>query len=330
MRRHSLMLLAGAVTLLAVGCTSGDETASKDASPSPSAEAVKSPTATQSFDNPVVSEKGKDGKLGGDKDGKDAKKKLAKNKVAGLLQSTDPDERAKRVQAGIPKRGGLDPFASLPPILTFRAPEPVAGGSGGGGAGRGNGPGGTTFGPGGSPLAGSGGSGGRPGGGGSPGTSVANVPSIPSFPAGGEIRLPRPSIAARPKPTAVAARPMNVGNPNAGGTAGAGENPGLKPLPPIPEPTLAKSVEVTGVVTIAGETQAIVKAPNEPTSRHVAVGQRLANGQVLVKRIEVNAGTDPIVVFEQNGIEVARAVGEKAAPGVAGVPTAFVPTPPAL
>jgi hypothetical protein len=324
MRRHSLMLLAGAVTLLAVGCTSGDETATNDASPSPTAEAAKSPTAAQSFDNPVVSEKGKDGKLGGVQD---PKKKVAKNKVAGLLQSTDPDERAKRVQAGIPKRGGLDPFASLPPILTFRAPEPIAGGgNNGGGTGQGYGPGGSpTFGPGGgSPLAGSGGSGGRPGGGGS-GTSVANLPSIPSFQPGGEIRLPRPPIARRPAAPTITAQPMNPGNPG-----GGGGNPGLKPLPVIPEPSLAKAVEVTGVVTIAGETQAIVKAPNEPTSRHVAVGQRLANGQVLVKRIEVNAGTDPIVIFEQNGIEVARAVGEKAAPGVPGVPTAFVPTPPVL
>jgi hypothetical protein len=34
----------------------------------------------------------------------------------------------------------------------------------------------------------------------------------------------------------------------------------------------------------------------------------------LVKRIEVNAGSEPIVVLEQNGIEVVRAVGEGGAP----------------
>jgi hypothetical protein len=68
-------------------------------------------------------------------------------------------------------------------------------------------------------------------------------------------------------------------------------------------------VEVSGVVMVGGAPQAIVKAPNEETSRHVRVGQRISNGQVLVKRIEMNGGTDPIVIFEENGVEVARAVG---------------------
>jgi len=40
------------------------------------------------------------------------------------------------------------------------------------------------------------------------------------------------------------------------------------------------------------------------------VGQQLANGQVLV-RIEINEGGDPIVILEQYGIEVSRAVGEE-------------------
>jgi len=37
------------------------------------------------------------------------------------------------------------------------------------------------------------------------------------------------------------------------------------------------------------------------------VGQQLANGQVL--EIEINEGGDPIVILEQYGIEVSRAVG---------------------
>jgi len=32
---------------------------------------------------------------------------------------------------------------------------------------------------------------------------------------------------------------------------------------------------------------------------------------VLVKRIEINEGADPIVILEQYGIEVSRAVGEE-------------------
>ena len=110
-------------------------------------------------------------------------------------------------------------------------------------------------------------------------------------------------------------------------------NPTITPiLPKLPEPTLAKGIEITGVVEVAGVPNAIVKAPNEPNSRSVREGERLSNGQVLVKRIEMNQGPNPIVVLEQFGIEVARQVGEKAA-GASGTPapgatTAPVPPPP--
>lgn len=80
-------------------------------------------------------------------------------------------------------------------------------------------------------------------------------------------------------------------------------------LPPPAQPDLAKAVMVTGVVIIGKAPQAIIKIPNELTSRYVEAGQRLANG-VLVKRIEMNEGSNPIVILEQYGIEVARTVGE--------------------
>ncbi|MDJ0735140.1 MAG: hypothetical protein QNJ47_13920 [Nostocaceae cyanobacterium] len=90
-------------------------------------------------------------------------------------------------------------------------------------------------------------------------------------------------------------------------------SPTLKALaPPPPEPELARAVEVTGVVQIGQQTQAIIKVPNEATSRYVQPGQRLANG-LLVKRIEMNQSSEPTVILEQYGIEVARMVGE--APG---------------
>ena len=85
-------------------------------------------------------------------------------------------------------------------------------------------------------------------------------------------------------------------------------------LPPPPQPELARAVEVTGVVLVGGRAQAIIKVPSEPTSRYVSSGARLSNG-VFVKRIEVNEGSDPVVILEQYGIEVAKMVGEKAAPG---------------
>ncbi len=105
------------------------------------------------------------------------------------------------------------------------------------------------------------------------------------------------------------------------------------PLPPPapiqpPQPDLAKGVTVVGVVEVANELQAIVKVPTEATSRYVTVGQRLSDGQVLVKRIEMSPGSEPVVILEQNGIEVTRAVGdEPAAPeekDKPGKPTAAI------
>lgn len=87
--------------------------------------------------------------------------------------------------------------------------------------------------------------------------------------------------------------------------------PEIPTLPPPPDPILAKAVEVSGVVVVGTEPQAIIKAPNEANSRYVRTGQRLANGQVLVKRIEFNEGSEPIVILEQNGVEVAKVVGER-------------------
>ena len=57
--------------------------------------------------------------------------------------------------------------------------------------------------------------------------------------------------------------------------------------------------------------QAIVRSPLEPSSRYVSPGQRIANGQVLVKRIEVR-GSEPVVVLEESGIEVVKFIGQPA------------------
>ncbi|WP_248277316.1 hypothetical protein [Brasilonema octagenarum] len=84
-------------------------------------------------------------------------------------------------------------------------------------------------------------------------------------------------------------------------------NSALSVTPPQPE--LAKAVVVSGVVLIGKEPQAIIKVPNEPTSQYVHAGQQLANG-VLIKRIEINEGSEPVVILEQYGIEVAKMVGQ--------------------
>lgn len=97
-------------------------------------------------------------------------------------------------------------------------------------------------------------------------------------------------------------------------------------LPPTPQPEMARAVVVSGVVMVGQEAQAIIKVPNEPTSRYVQAGDRLANG-VSVKRIEMNSGSDPIVILEQYGIEVAKMVGEGGAATTAAADSS-IPTPP--
>ncbi|MFM6349293.1 MAG: hypothetical protein ACKPFK_29745, partial [Dolichospermum sp.] len=48
------------------------------------------------------------------------------------------------------------------------------------------------------------------------------------------------------------------------------QKPTKKPiLPPAPQPKIAQAVVVTGIVLIGEVPQAIIKAPNEPTSRYV-------------------------------------------------------------
>ncbi|AFY71413.1 hypothetical protein Pse7367_3165 [Thalassoporum mexicanum PCC 7367] len=90
--------------------------------------------------------------------------------------------------------------------------------------------------------------------------------------------------------------------------------------PTLPIPTEARAVEVSGVIEIGGEQYAIIAAPNEPTTRYVRAGQRVAGNQVLVKRI-VTFGT-PVVILEQYGVEVTRPIGEK----VAAAPNSNSPT----
>lgn len=83
-----------------------------------------------------------------------------------------------------------------------------------------------------------------------------------------------------------------------------------KPTPPSTDD--AKGVAVEGVVQAGDESHAIIKLPQDSTSRYVSEGQQLPGGELLVKRIEFPEDSDPVVVLEQNGVEIAKAVGEPA------------------
>lgn len=138
----------------------------------------------------------------------------------------------------------------------------------------------------------------------------ATVP-IPPSPNGGTVTTGTPARASTPAPMPP---PFPVpGTPASpeGGT-GPGGTGTVPTAPPVPQPDLARAVEVTGVVQVGDVPRAIIQAPNEATSRYVMAGQRVANGRVLVKRIDANQFPGPVVVLEENGIEVIKAVGEGA------------------
>lgn len=145
-------------------------------------------------------------------------------------------------------------------------------------------------------------------------TPAQPVPQISS--------LPRPQAASNSTPSNSTS--SNGARPSSGSLAPI---PQLVPnnvavLPQLPQPDLARAVKVTGVVQIGTTLYAIVNAQNEPSSRYVRAGQRLSNNQILVKRIEMNRGSEPVVVLEQYGIEVPTEVGSG---GVPSQPTALAP-----
>lgn len=73
---------------------------------------------------------------------------------------------------------------------------------------------------------------------------------------------------------------------------------------------LAQEVIISGLYESNGRTKLIVNAPEEDNSRYVEVGQYLSNGQILVKSIDRNHFPTPLVVLEQSGVEVFKAIGE--------------------
>jgi hypothetical protein len=125
------------------------------------------------------------------------------------------------------------------------------------------------------------------------------------------------------QPTQVAVGPKPIPNtPARGGTVSA--PPVLTPVDPnrtalrdVPKPSpaaqpaFASNIQVSGVAQVNGQTQVILKLPNETFSRYISVGERVMDGKVLVKRVENPNAITPVVILEEIGIEVPRKVGDK-------------------
>lgn len=300
MRQKSLIALVSILALYLGGCPAQEDTPTAQTTPGAVPQKIpRKPTiAATPFATPLTAQQ----------PGK-ATKATA---VAGLTTSLPPDTRVNQIRKNL---GRNDPFAAIPTVPVVIPPSPGAGG--------------TTNRP--VPVIPQlpptrGNAGGTAGGGNQPRTPRTGTTRIAQRPT-----IPRPNVL--PPVPRVATKPIT--KPQTTKTPVIAGRPGIVPLPPLAmgprelpqlqEPTLAKTIEITGVVEAGGVPSAIVKVPNEP-ARSVREGERLSNGQVLVKRIEVNSGPTPTVILEQFGQEVAKQVGDKpsGAPGQPGSPTALL------
>jgi hypothetical protein len=287
MGRYSSIAVIAITVLALTGCSSSEQASTPTPNPTPTSTAAAIPS--QAFSNPVVPTKPQ------------ATGVVATVATPNLIQSTNPIQRAGDVAKGRP-----DPFAQIiatpPPVIVNtvatvpRRPVPAL-----------------------PPLARA--------------TTVSVRPRIRSAVISSRVQTPYVSVSRIPK-KAIAIAKLPKPMPGSSFTPVLPRvmpqivpNPTLvSVLPPTPKPELAQAVAVTGVVMVGRDPQAIIKVPTEPTSRYVQAGDRLSSG-LLVKRIEMNEGSEPIVIFEQFGIEVARMVGEGAAAPTT-VSAGAVPPPP--
>jgi len=68
------------------------------------------------------------------------------------------------------------------------------------------------------------------------------------------------------------------------------------------------AIELSGVVQVGDRVGVIVRETSGATSRHLFVGDSLANGQIRVKSIDLSA-QEPLVILEYQGEEYPRMIG---------------------
>lgn len=131
---------------------------------------------------------------------------------------------------------------------------------------------------------------------------VIRRPAIPPVPP-----EDRP-IAEVPQPQALPELPALVPVPAAPPAVGVAAAPPTLPVPTAPF-SIPQSIQITGALQMGGRYSIIVEVPGEG-SRYASVGDRLAGGTVLIKRVEMN-GQEPRVILEHNGQEIVRTVGDR-------------------
>ncbi len=139
-------------------------------------------------------------------------------------------------------------------------------------------------------------------------TQLPVVVSVPALPPIAIAPTIAPSMPVAQLPTLPPSTPTPVQNPP---ISSMPATPTVSQVPVMPV-SLARAIQVMGVVQTKGKASAIIEVPGEGTPRSVYVGDRLGNGTVLVKRIQTNGSQEPIVILEERGQEVIRSVGSTA------------------
>ncbi len=126
--------------------------------------------------------------------------------------------------------------------------------------------------------------------------ALVSVNALPAVPVGG-------SNPALPTVTTVPlgnSAPPTVAVPNT--VTATNTAPAAVAAPPA-------ELLITGVVQIGDRVSAIVQVPGERSSRYVNAGESLANGRIVVRRIEMPTNQEPRVILVQDGVEIVRTVG---------------------
>ncbi|MGK7888947.1 MAG: hypothetical protein AB4042_06400 [Leptolyngbyaceae cyanobacterium] len=130
------------------------------------------------------------------------------------------------------------------------------------------------------------------------------VPTVPV--AGAPPAVVPVPLTVPPAPNNAVPIPSGV-NPS-GSTAIAGSESNLDPSA-SPVPAAAPTLEFTGVVQLGDRVSLIVKEPGAASSRYVQVGDRIANGQFVIKAVDFDRGPTPAVILDQAGTESVHWIG---------------------
>jgi hypothetical protein len=321
--RNSLFSLItfGFLAIFTASCSSNSSTPTNSTSPSPVTSAAPAAAASPAttFNNPVIASKDeakeKEAKEKAEKDAKDPTAKAAEgDNISGLLPASEADTVVRGTSKGRP-----DPFARviLPVVTTSNSTKAPSTGLRPVKLASSASPGTLTI----SRTSGSGGSIITPAGSGTKvgsglgAASVAKLASVPKKPttaitSGNLAVKPKPILPNQPPVRNPFLEPVNAGRPRPEAKA---PEVAIRDIPKPLQPDLARAVLVTGVAQVNGQTQVIIKLPNETFSRYVSVGERVMDGRILIKRVQEFSGMTPVVVLEELGIEVPRKVGDKPA-----------------